>query len=153
MYRTLAHVPGGQPIGGLDRGFAKLFLGIRVNARRELIGTRRERVGATRQYRGERHVAEFRGVGGARERGAARAPALAALGAEGSRLQVPEEARARDAIHQLQERADLEGRKREQQQERRHELRPHKKRQTHPRQPLRAQLHDRHDEVDRAEQR
>jgi lipopolysaccharide export system permease protein len=24
MYRTLAHVPGGQPIGGLERGFAKL---------------------------------------------------------------------------------------------------------------------------------
>ncbi len=24
MYRTLAHVPGGQPIGGLDRGFVKL---------------------------------------------------------------------------------------------------------------------------------
>ena len=34
MYRTLAHVPGGQPIGSLERAAAKLAAGLRALARR-----------------------------------------------------------------------------------------------------------------------
>jgi lipopolysaccharide export system permease protein len=37
MYRTLAHVPGGQPIGGLERGFAKLSSAILALFRRKRI--------------------------------------------------------------------------------------------------------------------
>ena len=33
MYRTVAHVPGGQPIGALERGFAKLGAWIRARLR------------------------------------------------------------------------------------------------------------------------
>ena len=52
-----------------------------------------------------------------------------------------------DAVHQLQHTGGFERRKREQQQERRHELRPDEERQAHVAEALRPQLHDRHDEV------
>ena len=64
-----------------------------------------------------------------------------------------EEAGARDLVHQLQHARRFERRKREQQQEARHELRPHEERQAEETQAFRAQLNDRDDEVDRAEQR
>jgi lipopolysaccharide export system permease protein len=38
MYHQIAHVPGGQPIGALERGFAKLATAIT----RRLPGRRRE---------------------------------------------------------------------------------------------------------------
>ena len=63
------------------------------------------------------------------------------------------EARAGHAVHELQQRRRLERREREQQQERGHELRPDEEGQPHEREPRRAQLHDRRDEVDRAEER
>ena len=56
-------------------------------------------------------------------------------------------------VHQLHDPRRLERRERQQQQKRGRELRPHEKRQPHPGQPRRAQLDDRGDEVDRAQQR
>ena len=64
-----------------------------------------------------------------------------------------EKARMRNAIHQLHDDRSLERRKRQQQQKRGDKLRPNKKRQPHPGQPFGAQLNDRGDEIDGAEQR
>ena len=64
-----------------------------------------------------------------------------------------EEARVRQAIHPLQHRGGLQGRKGQEQQERGDELRPDEERQPEPGQPGRAQLNDGGDEVQRAQQR
>ena len=64
-----------------------------------------------------------------------------------------EEARVRQAIHALQHRGGLQGRERQEEQERGDELRPDEEGQPEPGQPGRAQLNDRGDEVQRAQQR
>src|SRR5687768_5337769 len=63
-----------------------------------------------------------------------------------------EEARPREPILSLQERSGLQRREGEEQQERRHELRPDEERETEPGHPRRAELHDRGDEVQRPEE-
>ncbi len=60
---------------------------------------------------------------------------------------------AAEPVHQLHDDRGFQRRKREQKQERRHELRPDEERQPHPGHPLCAQLNDRRDEINRAEQR
>ena len=62
------------------------------------------------------------------------------------------ETRARQVVHQLQDARGFERRKRQQQQERGHELRPDKKWHPHPRHAWCAQLNDGGDEIHRAQQ-
>ena len=64
-----------------------------------------------------------------------------------------EKARARDVVHQLHHARGFERRKRQQQNEGRHELRPDEPRQPHPGHARRAQLNDGGDEIHRAQQR
>ena len=64
-----------------------------------------------------------------------------------------EEAGVRHLVHQLHDGRGLQRRKGQQQQEGRDELRPDEERQAHPGHARRAQLDDRGDEVDRAQQR
>ena len=64
-----------------------------------------------------------------------------------------EKARIGHAIHELKNSCRLQRRKRQQQQKRSDKLCPDEERQPHHRQPLHAQLNDRDDEVDRAQQR
>ena len=64
-----------------------------------------------------------------------------------------EEAGVRHLVHQLHDGGGFQRRKGQQQQEGRDELRPDEERQAHPGHARRAQLNDRGDEVDRAQQR
>ena len=64
-----------------------------------------------------------------------------------------EETGVRGVVHQLHDGRGFQRRKGQQQQERRHKLRPDEKRQPHPGHARRAQLNDGRDEIHRAQQR